>query len=167
MAASSLTAERLRSLVSYNQETGLFYRIVKTSNRANMCVPAGCLSHGYVVFHIGNVLYHAHRLAWLHVTGSWPKEEIDHINGNRSDNRFCNLRECTSAQNNQNFGIRSDNKRGLTGVHLDKRDGVFYGRIKLNNKIIHLGRFKTAEEAHAAYVEAKSRLHTFQPTIRA
>jgi hypothetical protein len=101
-----------------------------------------------------------HRLAWLYVTGAWPKKHLDHINGDRADNRFCNLREADDAANNQNR--KRANKCSLTGVlgvTYCKQTKRYRAVIMHNRKSIHLGRFDTPEEAHAAYVGAKRVLH--------
>lgn len=162
-----LTAERLRELFSYDPETGNFTRLVTSGLRSKKGTIAGCIDlTGYVRYSIDYGRYHGHRLVWLYVHGSWPKDQIDHINGIRHDNRLCNLRECTSAQNAQNMPVRSDNTSGFVGAHYFSANNNWQAGIRVNGKKYHIGVFKTAEEAHAAYVEAKARLHTFQPTIR-
>jgi hypothetical protein len=149
-----LTAERLRELLDYNPETGIFRWNVAA--RAGTVV--GCLNRGYRVIRVDRMLYRAHRLAWLHVYGCWPTDEIDHINGIKDDNRLANLREVTCAENQQNRrSARTDNKTGLLGV--SSSQGGFQAQIKVNCKLFFLGRFATAELAHAAYLEAKRRLH--------
>jgi len=103
-----------------------------------------------------------HRLAWMLSNGPIPEGmQVDHINGNRSDNRLENLRLVSHAGNQQNQTRPhvSNVGSGIMGAHLEKRTWKYVARIKDNGKSIHLGTFKTAEAAHAAYVTAKRRLH--------
>ena len=159
MAAADLTAERLREILHYDPETGIFTWRVRTSR----CVKIGSeCSHrgsiGYVVIQILSTPYSAHRLAWLHVTGSWPIGVIDHINGVRDDNRFCNLRDVSNTENLQNR--RRPNKNtssGFLGVH--RVADAWVAQIGVNGRNTHIGIFKTPELAHAAYIEAKKNLH--------
>jgi HNH endonuclease/AP2 domain len=95
---------------------------------------------------------------WLYVNGKWPEKQVDHINGNPLDNRFCNLREVDLRTNVENLRhARSDNRLGIQGVR--KRSNRFEARIQVNGKAIHLGHFDSAKEAHSAYVKHKRKLH--------
>ena len=148
---SELTAEYLRSILDYNPETGIFTRKVSTSRRVKVGDVAGCQNGGgYLLIRVCSRLHRAHRLAWLHTYGVWPKDQIDHINRNRSDNRISNLREVTNKQNGQNASKRSDNTSGHPGVYWHKRDSKWQAGIMHNQKIIHLGLFATLEEAVSA-----------------
>lgn len=112
-----ITQEQLKLILNYDPETGEFNWLVKPRNRASIGGVAGHLrKNGYREISIKGKKYYAHRLAWLYMTGSWPKEHIDHINGNPSDNRFCNLREATRSQNMHNQGVCSNNTSGYKGV---------------------------------------------------
>ena len=95
----------------------------------------------------------SHRLAWFIHTGELPKDCVDHIDGNRLNNRISNLRECSVQENNRNMFISKINKTGFKGVYKDKASGKFRSCISLNNKNINLGSFETAYDAHLAYVE--------------
>jgi len=158
MDTKTITQDRLKALVSYDPKTGIF----RWNMARRRCRPGdvtGCrMKQGYIAIRLDDVLYTAHRLAWLYVTGEWPKEQLDHINGDRSDNRIANLREATNAQNAQNRK-RRDNKTGFTGVN--KENNRWKAEIKVNYKKIRLGLFDTPEEAHAAYLKAKHGLHPF------
>ena len=89
----TLTAARLRELLQYDPETGVFTRLVKTSNGIKVGDVAGTAdARGYILIRVDGWLHLAHRLAWLHMTCEWPKGMIDHINGVRDDNRWSNLR---------------------------------------------------------------------------
>jgi hypothetical protein len=101
----------------------------------------------------------AHRLAWCIAYGEWPSLEIDHINGDAGDNRLCNLRNVDRATNAQNKRrAQCTNKSGIQGVETHAV-GRLSASVWVGGKRVYLGRFDTAEEAHAAYVAAKRRLH--------
>ena len=150
---------KIFSSVSYNQETGIFTHL-KTSGKAIK----GCLAGsrhkqlGYVHIGICGRKYFAHRLAWFFVYGEFPAGVIDHINGIRDDNRICNLRDVSFADNAQNMrGPTKANKIGVMGAY--KRRNFFEAKILVNGVLHRLGKFKTPEEANAAYVSAKRKLH--------
>ena len=145
--ANELTAEYLRSILSYDPETGVFTWKVSTSRRVKAGSPDG---GGYLRISVQSRRYLAHRLAWFYVYGTWPEDQLDHINRNRSDNRIANLRDVSHKQNHQNAGKRSDNTSGHPGVSWHKRDSKWQAQIKHSYKRIHLGYFKTMEEAIAA-----------------
>lgn len=151
-----LSAEVVRDILSYEPETGIFKWRKKTGNvRAGYV--AGTLGRcGYVIISIKRRTYKAHRLAWLHVTGSWPTDEIDHKNRIKTDNRFQNLRDCSGTENQHNTGLRSDNKSGNRGVRYDAKRGKWESRIRLCGKILHLGRFLSERDAVTAYQEARA-----------
>lgn len=160
MAKSDLTAARLRELLNYDPETGLFVWRIRPSKKIAAGVAAGCLDNGYIRIHIGQKTWMAHRLAWLHVHGTWPSADIDHINGNRSDNRIANLRDVSRSVNLQNKRhAQGASISGLLGAHWFSPTQAWYSRIMIGRKSHHLGYFKTAELAHAAYLDAKRRLH--------
>lgn len=149
-----LTQERLKEVLLYNHHTGVF------TSRSNDYRRRGKkkLDQGYVRIRIDDGLFRAHRLAWLYVTGAWPKHELDHINGVRHDNRWANLREAPRSMNMQNIrGARRNNKTGFLGIspHWNK----FRAKIVANGKRYDLGLYPTAEEANEAYLKAKRKLH--------
>lgn len=159
-----LTQERLKKLLRYDPETGIFTRAHIDTTCPNLSArwlgkSAGGVSHnGYVMVHVAGVRTQAHRLAWLYMTGLWPALDIDHINGVRTDNRWANLREVTRQANLQNQRKASKNNVcGLLGV--SPKRGKFQARIMVDRKQRRLGVFDTPEEAHAAYLAAKRRLH--------
>ncbi len=104
--------------------------------------------------HLFGPAYLAHRLAWLYVHGEWPDCEVDHVNGNRSDNRISNLRLATPTQNRMNGARRRDNATGFRGVHFEPRRKKYVAQLKIGTQRKYLGQFDTAEAAHAAYLEA-------------
>ncbi len=157
-----LTAEQLRAAVSYDPETGIFTRIVRASRIAAGTIAGHVTFHGYLVFHVRGVEYFSHRLAWLYVFDRWPMAQIDHIDGNRTNNRIANLREATNSINHQNMRkARTDNvSSGLLGVYAYNHGGARWrAQIFFDGRHHHLGIFSTPQEAHAAYVEAKRRFH--------
>jgi hypothetical protein len=167
MAESNLTAERLRELLSYDPETGLFTWKVRRNGFVKAGSTAGTVgTGGYVYIRLDNRPFMAHRLAWFFSFGEWPAQHIDHINGVPSDNRLSNIRPCSRHENMQNTAKYKNNTTGLSGAYLDKKRGCFTSVITHQGKQTFLGTFASAELAHAAYIEAKARLHTFQPTIR-
>jgi hypothetical protein len=116
------------------------------------------MKNGYWAIRVDDTLYLAHRLAWLYVTGNWPEDQIDHVNGQRNDNRFCNLREATNIQNSHNRRY-AGNKSGFQGVR--RENSKWLAEIKVRYKPIRLGLFDTPEEAYVAYCEAKQLYHSY------
>ena len=151
-----LTAERLREVLFYDKETGLFTWLVTLSTKC----PAGSVSgkgnrsNRYVYIKIDGRSYFAHRLAWLYVKGVWPTNQIDHRNTDSRDNRWDNLREATPSQNSSNTGLRSNNTSGLKGASWSSKANKWSGWIRIRGTAKWLGYFDTAEEAHAAYRKA-------------
>lgn len=158
-----LSQQELKENLHYDPLTGVFTWIKAIGCKIRVGDLAGSIekASGYIRIRINHKGYKAHRLAWLYVTGSMPKEFIDHINGNPSDNRFDNLRECVQSQNLQNLRKANDGSEiQLLGVTLHKC-GKYTSRICTNGKNKHLGLFATPQEAHGAYLEAKRKLHSF------
>lgn len=157
-----LTAKRLREVLSYYPDTGIFTWLVRARPGA-----AGCMDRlGYRRIMIDGVQYYAHRLAWLYIYGASPTNGIDHINGDPADNRICNLREATQAENNQNKRSKRNGSSKYLGVSWYKRTEKWQAHITVNGKQHFLGCFGTEEEAHSAYCAAKTELHTFNPVQR-
>jgi len=166
MARPNLTAQRVRELLDYNPDTGAFVWRISLGGIARGSV-AGCVAkRGNWQISADGRRHKAHRLAWLWMTGEWPTHEVDHRDGNPLNNRWGNLRAATGAQNKQNQRRpRIDNRSGFLGVyrHATAEDGspIWRARIQLNGKSHHVGLFSDPAKAHAAYVEAKRRLHPF------
>lgn len=150
--------DRLRQVLSYDAESGaLTWRIGRKGLPAEKHVVRCKNKGGYVVVMVDRVLLRAHRVAWAIHHGRWPDGEVDHINGDRADNALANLRDVPKRLNAQNLRkAKTTNKCGLLGVH--ERDGVFLARVCVGGKTINLGRHKTAEAAHQAYLDGK-RIH--------
>jgi len=153
-----LTQERLKQLFDYNPATGEFFWKAPTK-RHHPGGRAGGIdnSYGYWKITVDGRKYKAHRLAWLHTYGHFPKEELDHINRDRADNRIANLREASPRQGRANCKARRDSHSGLKGAH---RHGQHWQSVIKQGEIrIHLGSFGTAEAAHKAYCNAARELH--------
>jgi hypothetical protein len=145
------SAERVRELLDYDPETGVL-RWRATGKEAGYVHPSG-----YRIVKIDGICTGSHRLAWCWMTGAYPQEELDHINIDKADNRWRNLREATRVQNCNNRPLRRDNALGIKGV---RREGSgFRARITTNGKLRSLGTFATEAEAAAAYCRAAQELH--------
>lgn len=158
--ARSITPAELRDDLHYDEKTGVFTWQVKR----NGCVPgavAGTVSGPdyYRNICVRGCLAAAHRLAWLYVKGEWPTDQLDHINGNRDDNRISNLREATQGENSFNRKRYSNNSSGVKGVYWNKSIGKWHAQIRANRKRHHVGFFPSVEAARAAYLAASARLH--------
>jgi hypothetical protein len=159
------TPDQIKEKLDYNPETGdLVWKKLRNSKRIGQ--KAACLDlGGYVQINISGYVYKGHRIAWAIYYGRWPNGMIDHINGNRNDNRIQNLRECDHQTNCQNMRIGScKNASGYLGVHIsphypEGHPKRYRAKIQFNGKQIHLGGYATPELAHQAYVEEKRRLH--------
>lgn len=154
-----LTVDVLREILDYDPMTGVFrWRQGRKGIRAGG-VAGSKKAYGYVEIGLLNGQYLAHRLAWLFVHGVWPADQIDHIDGDRSNNCIANLREATRSENLRNRGLQRNNTSGFKGVIFDKRTGMWQARIKIHGRRILLGLHETPEAAHAAYCEAAAKHH--------
>jgi len=151
-----LTAERVRELLDYDPETGAFiWR--KSDRKCNRRpgTPAGHIGYeGRLHIRIDGKLHRAYRLAWLMTYGAMPTLDIDHANGDPSDNRLCNLRLATKTENHANSKIYKNNKCGVKGVHWNAQSNKWRVQIRVGGKTRHVGLFKTKEDAAASYLAA-------------
>lgn len=144
--------ERVRDLLTYEPATGLF-RWRATRGRVMAGDIAGAMqSSGYRQIMVDGQRLLSGRLAWFYVTGSWPTHEIDHINCDRDDDRFSNLREATRSENNQNR--RASGRSLIKGAFWVTRQQKWRASIKRNGRTMQLGMFDTAEAAGAEYARA-------------
>lgn len=157
---SDLTQDQLKQALHYDPETGVFvWRRKPCKNREAGSLAGNTQNTGYRVIRVNGTLYKAHRLAWLYVHGCWPSQYIDHINGQKADNRIENLREATHAENMENrLRAHANNKLGVLGVTKEK--GRFVARIRVSGRLLHVGAYATAEAAGSAYISAKRSLHS-------
>ena len=167
---TKLTQKRLKEVLHYDPETGVF-TWVKRTGAAKAGSSAGCVKGTsatlrYYVIRVDSALYRAHRLAWLYVTGAYPTGLIDHVDGNGLNNAWANLRECSHAENQQNRVKQANNRSGYLGVSWAKYQSKWQAQITVRGDHRHLGFFADPQEAHKAYLRAKSQIHTFQPVPR-
>ena len=149
-----LTAKRLRELLHYDPETGVFRWVARGHNTTSGTVAGYLHKKGYQMIAIDGRQYRAHRLAWLYVHGFWPSDQIDHIDGIRHNNHIANLRQATNCQNCQNSKRPCNNTSGFKGASWHRQIGKWKAQIMVDGDKIYLGIFATAEEAHAAYCAA-------------
>lgn len=159
MAKTNITAQRLRELLHYNPETGVFTNRVNRGNRGKAGEVTGTKRPGgYVMVGVEGRVYYAHRLAWMYMGGGWPEQDIDHIDGDPSNNRFTNLRDVSTTVNCQNMRRAKTNSRtGVLGVSRHRKKYIVW--ICINKKRVYLGLYATEEAAAIAYIEQKRRHH--------
>ena len=161
-STTEMTAERLRSLLHYDPETGVFTWRVATSFRVHVGQVAGCLDNtGYLKVGVDGCRHLLHRLAWLHTYGVWPSGQVDHINRIRVDNRIANLRDVPPTGNIQNSGISRRNRSGVKGVSWVPKAGKWKSFICASHKYIYLGLFSDIDDAIAARKAAEAKYHPF------
>lgn len=156
-----LTPQDVADVLSYCPDDGKFRWRVGRNSFAGKAKPgetAGTSKDGYVQIGFHGRHFRAHRLAWFVMTGGWPPSgfEIDHINGNRADNRWSNLRLVTRMQNCMNAGNRTNNTTGRRGVYQRRDTGAWHARIRVYGELILLGQFATFDEASAARAKAEA-----------
>lgn len=144
-----LTQEYIKSVLEYNPHTGVFIWIKPGHLRIGET--AGTLNYSkgkpYISISIGIRQIQIHRIAFLYMLGNFPKNTVDHINGNGVDNRWENLRDVTQSENNRNMRLPANNKSGCIGVHWCKRAGKWFARIMHGEKRISLGYHLNIEDA--------------------
>jgi len=162
--SQQLTQEYLKSIINYNPETGVFLWKIRPDvenawNGRYAGTSAGAYKDGYKVIRIHRQMFRAHRLAWLYVYGYLPKGDLDHIDGNRANNKISNLREATRSQNSANSRKSIKNTSGFKGVYYRKDTNKWSAYIGKNGKRTILGCFDCPAAAHFAYVVAANKLH--------
>jgi len=153
-----MNAQEIRELLNYNPDTGILTMRIRTSRRVKIGDIAGTIKPGgYIDIKIKGRLYKAHRLAWLHAYGSWPKGDIDHINHDGGDNRIINLRDVTCLENMRNQSIYRNNKSGIHGVDWENPCKKWRARITAGRKEIYLGQHIDFFEACCARKSAENK----------
>lgn len=155
---SDLSAARVRALLSYDPQTGMFAWRVKRGPR-----PAGSAAgtrrpDGYVQIGIDGKHYLAHRVAVLYMTGAWPSEEVDHEHWDRADNRWSELRPASRKANGQNVSPRKQPGKVTPLRGVEQRGSRYRSRVESDGRMTSLGTFATADEASAVYRDAKKPL---------
>ena len=163
MNSKLLTYDRLREVLNYNPDTGLFTWIAKASSHITIGATAGRItSEGYLIINIDRLPYVAHRLVWLYTHKVWPTNSLDHINRIRDDNRLANLREATKAENAQNRKLNPINTSGVKGVHWAADRRRWKASIMLNGKLIHLGYTRLFEDAVKLREDGEVKYHPYR-----
>jgi hypothetical protein len=159
-----MNQELLKQHLEYDPITGVFTRKIALCNRVNIGDIAGNTNlQGYIAIRVCGKLYKAHRLAWLYVYGEFPND-IDHINGVKSDNRIINLRNCTRKQNSENQKLRSTNKTSHRGVYWVPRENKYKAQVGHNGLKFHLGTFAVIDDAISAVREFRDSNYTHDKT---
>jgi hypothetical protein len=176
MTMSELTQDYIRSFLHYDPETGVMKRIKKRSYVGNWLpcdsIPKSKTIAGYLQINIDRRPYVVHRLAFVYMEGFMPDCDVDHINGDRTDNRWANLRLVDRQDNLRNMGVRKDNKSGVPGVSYAKDRSKWHSFIHADkNNRVTLGYFNSFDEAVAARKGAEVLLgfhpnHGARPTWR-
>jgi hypothetical protein len=147
----ALSRDRLVAALRYDPETGAFLRLSGE-------VAGTLTSNGYREVHVDGRRYYEHRLAWLYIYGRLPQTTIDHINGDRSDNRLSNLREANLFEQARNTKVPKTNTSGIKGVSWDHARKKWYAYINYEGRMISLGRHDALEDAARARSRAEARL---------
>lgn len=154
----NITQEKLKELFNYDSDTGIFTwaRSKGTAKKGNV---AGSIcnqrSKYYNIIMINGKSFYAHRLAWLYVYGTFPKDDIDHINGDGLDNSIANLRDVNESENLRNRRIPLNNKSGIIGVSWEKLMNKWRVKIAVDGKQICLGFFSDINEAKKVRKDAE------------
>lgn len=159
MSRKRPSLERLKVVLHYDHETGVFRRLLGVRGHAAGEVAGSINNLGYVQIKLDGSLFGAHRLAWLYVHGVWPAALIDHIDRDRANNRIANLREVTPSQNAQNSGAHRDSSSAFKGVSLHKK-GRWRAEITHDGTTKFLGVYPSEQEAAQAYLLKSIELHT-------
>lgn len=161
MIATDLSAKRLREVLHYDADGGVFFWKLRRGRQRAGAIAGSLKPDGYIYTGVDGFDHKAHRLVFLYQTGQWPLHCVDHINGNRADNRWFNLRDVPFAVNCQNKRTAKPGKlySNLIGVTRHKPSGLWVAAVKLNGKDRYRKYFRSEQEAHEAYLEAKRELH--------
>lgn len=154
-----ITQNELKELLEYNVDTGIFTWKINKSPMRSGNIAGSVAKDRYTNIQINKKIYKAHRLAWLYVYGSFPNKCIDHINGNRSDNKISNLREANHSQNGMNKKMQSNNTSGVRGVYWNRNVKKWHAEVRLKGKRIYLGLFDSLELAELVVSETRLKYH--------
>lgn len=158
-----MTQQELMALLDYCPVTGVFTWKLRTAHRIQVGDIAGSTQpSGYITVRVAGVLYYAHRLAVLYMTGTWPVGLVDHNNRVRHDNRWSNLKLATAQENQRNAGKSKNNTSGVTGVIWDRRRKRWFAQITIDRKSRFLGYFDDISSAALARKAAEC-VHNFHP----
>jgi hypothetical protein len=142
-----------KQVLHYSPDTGEFTWL-KSQGRQKAGTVAGTTRGIYKYIRVNNSVRLAHRAAFAWVYGYWPPQHVDHINGDKRDNRIVNLRAATNKQNSANSPRRKDNTSGFKGVRRARTAGKWWAQIYADGRLRYIGTYDTPEEAHGAYLKA-------------
>ena len=146
-----ITQEKAKALFNYDELTGELSFVESKGKGKRKDKRVGCISaNGYLTVWAENKLHQAHRLIWMHFYGVEPINGIDHINGDKLDNRIKNLRDVDQKENTKNRRKSKNNTSGFVGVFLDKDSGKWRARLSVDYKVIYLGSFTDKSDAITA-----------------
>ena len=146
--------DEIVSSLSYNKDTGVFTWKIDRKRTQSGSIAGFHGAKGYWQIRIKNELFYAHRLAYFFMTGNHPARVIDHIDGNRSNNSWSNLRLATYSQNSANASKKTGKTSALKGVSWDKRRNIWVAFIRMKGRSTYLGTFTDEMSAHIAYCKA-------------
>lgn len=156
---SAVSIERLREVLHYDPETGVWTWLKTLSRRKFAGLRAGSVRpDGYRTICVDGRTYYSQRLAWFYMLGEWPEGDIDHKNVTPGDDRWSNLRVADHSKNGANVRLSGANTSGFKGVWWHKQRGYWCAEITMRGKKVRFSGFKTAQLAHEAYVDAAKRL---------
>ena len=160
-----LDLQYLKTVLDYDSNTGVFTHRTTRSPKAFPGAKAGRINtNGHRQIGLDGERYMAHRLAWFWVHGIWPSDEIDHINGNRDDNRIRNLRSATRKQNMENQALHCNNASGFRGISWHKANEKWTAYVNHNGKRFYLGIYSSVTEAVAVVRAKRDELFTHHKT---
>jgi len=160
MGGYDITHSEAMELFRYDEADGCLYWLKDRKSVAKAGSKVGCVHHtGYLKTKVKGKNLLVHRLIWFLVHGEWPSDKLDHINGDKRDNRINNLREATQSQNRCNSKLQKNNTSGYKGVSYNKVSGKYMAGIQVNKKPIYLGLYDTPEQAYQAYCDAAKEHH--------
>ena len=155
-----ISQTELKKWLCYSPLAGVFeWRRSGRGIRAGSLAGAVCKDTSYIQVNLRGKQYRAHHLAWLYMTGKWPECDIDHRDGDRTNNAFSNLREATKSQNQWNAKLSKTSTSGVKGVNFDRPTGKWRATVGIDDKKVHVGLFKTKEEAEEAVKLKRAELH--------
>ena len=157
-----LTQERLKELLHYEADTGVFIWSSARGSSGAGRIAGSLRPDGYRQIQVNGKSYQEHRLAWLYAYGEFPSGKkclIDHIDGNKTNNRLDNLRACSDFENQRNTRKRVTNTSGFKGVSWDKKSKKWQAQIYIDGKKRTVGRYSIKEDAHAARCAVAEKVH--------
>lgn len=155
-----INQKELKTALHYDPQTGFFTWAINRSNVKAGSIAGAMRKNGYIQIGLAGKFWLAHRLAWLYMTGAMPLDQVDHIDGNKSNNAWGNLREATTKQNGENLKTLDTNTSGFRGVVYYKRTNKWMAQVQHHKKNFCLGYFCTAEEAAEAARAKRAELFT-------